>query len=113
MDFKETIQALNHKITLAQALTYKTQLTKLSSKIDGSLGASNVIPISETFNLNAINEILAQSETVALRAYFGMDASNKVRLMLVGVNAAGEDIIGSLGMVVDNPAIEENGARNP
>src|SRR5690606_15416556 len=114
-EFSSTINNLNHDISVNQALIMTNYFgTMRDSMLIPSLRGQNVLPISETFNLAAIDKILCQSNTVAFRAYLGMEPStHKVRLIFVGVNGEGEDIIQSGGTVTDNPAIEETGQRYP
>ncbi len=113
--FSITINEFIHDINKDQALIMTNYFgTMRDSMLIPSLRGQNVLPISETFNLAAIDKILCQSNTVAFRAYLGMEPStHKVRLIFVGVNGEGEDIIQSGGTVTDNPAIEETGQRYP
>ncbi|HTD92817.1 MAG TPA: hypothetical protein VK644_03355 [Chitinophagaceae bacterium] len=63
-----------------------------------SLSRSNpylFIPVSETFNKQALLNLLKDSTNVGLRIYYGVKKGNnrnEVRLMLVGVNSKGEDL---------------------
>lgn len=63
-----------------------------------SLSRSNpnlMIPVSETFNKQALINILKDSNNVGVRIYYGIKAGgnrNEMRLILVGVNAEGKDL---------------------
>ena len=112
--FSTDINGLVHDLPLNEALAMTDKLSTMrDSMLIASLRGKNVIPISETFNLAALDEILCQPNTVAIRSYLGMDNENKLRIIFVGVNPNGEDIISSKGTVVDNPKIAEKGQRYP
>lgn len=53
----------------------------------------NILPICETFNRFDIDTLLAKQDCQALRVYFGMDESLRVRVLLVAVNGNAEDIL--------------------
>lgn len=53
------------------------------------------IPLSETFNKQALLDLLKDSTNVGIRIYYGLktgDKRNEVRLVLVGVNSQGQDL---------------------
>lgn len=112
-NFADNIATLVHDITLAQAIEMTDKLNSTRPTFDDCIGGSNVVPISETFNTQAIQAIISQENTVAFRAYFGLDAANQLRLIFVGVNAEGQDIINSGGVMMDIPNIAEAGQRYP
>jgi|SRR6218665_1414038 len=52
-------------------------------------------PLSETFNKQALLDLLKDSTNVGVRIYYGIKPGNnrnEVRLMLVGVNSEGKDL---------------------
>ncbi|PZR27436.1 MAG: hypothetical protein DI535_10500 [Citrobacter freundii] len=52
-------------------------------------------PLSETFNKQALLDLLKDSTNVGIRIYYGIKPGsnrNEVRLMLVGVNSEGKDL---------------------
>lgn len=53
----------------------------------------NILPICETFNRADIDTLLAKQNCEAIRVYFGMDESLKVRVIIVPVNEDNEDIL--------------------
>lgn len=112
--FSDTVNGLNHDIPLQQALDMTNRYNQMHENILlPEFRGKKVMPLTETFNLKAIDEILCQPNTVAFRTYLGMDSGNKVRVIFVGVNPNGEDIIGSGGTITDNPRIAEAGNRFP
>jgi hypothetical protein len=53
------------------------------------------LPLSETFNKQALLDLLKDSTNVGVRIYYGIKTGNnrnEVRLMLVGVNSEGKDL---------------------
>lgn len=53
-----------------------------------------MMPIAETFNLTAIDSLLAQKNIAALRTYIAMDpVTRKLKIILVGVNKDGKDVL--------------------
>lgn len=55
------------------------------------------------FGKSALNALLEQSGCVGLRYYYGLDANNSPTLVLVGVDAEGNDIIGEGKICLDHP----------
>lgn len=112
-NFLQQINAINHALPVEECVQMTQLFATLRQKLDSCAGGNNAFPISETFNVEAIQNILSQPHTVAFRAYIGMDPENRARLIFVGVNEQGQDIIGSLGTVTDNPNVAECGQRTP
>ena len=52
-------------------------------------------PICETFEIDAVNKLLATAGCAFLRIYYGMKENNDVDAILVAANADGEDILPS------------------
>lgn len=80
-----------------------------------------IMPVCETFNREAFDTLLQEEGCVGLRIYPGMDEYLKIRLIIVGVNAKGEDILPSgsssslsnLAPAGDGNEIVEDGMRCP
>ena len=99
------------------------------SLIAREFGGKNVLPICETFPRDAFDKLLSQQGCVGVRVYFGMDEENQVRLVVVGVDKEGRDMLASSSPVSNNKlriastesggyegddnVIIENGARCP
>lgn len=73
-----------------------------------SLRGQNILPICETFDRSAFDTLLAQSGCEAIRVYFSMDSSLKVKLVIVGVDGNKADILTS-----SDEKITEDGQRCP
>ena len=54
---------------------------------------SAVIPLANYIGKDAILEILAQNEAVGIRSYYGIDNEGIYKLILVGVNTEGNDLL--------------------
>ena len=61
----------------------------------------NVLPVSETFDKNQIIQLLQQSDCEQMRIYLGIDDATQIRLVLVGVDADGNDIAQPDSLIVE------------
>lgn len=93
--FSTTLNAINHRITLDEALTMINNFGAVRETMTSpSLpGAVNVLPVHETFNLKTIDSIVCQENVVGFRIYLAMDGQNQVRFVLTGVDGEGQDAI--------------------
>ena len=66
---------------------------KKDSMLSGDYKKKGSLPICETFDRGAFDEVLARPGCVGLRVYFAMDEELMVRVVIVGVNEKGEDMI--------------------
>ena len=98
-----------HLITLAEAeemtKDYRAQKENI---LDSSYRGKNILPICETFDRDAFDDILSQNGCKKVRIYFGMDNTELVKMIVVGVNAQNQDMLPA-----NNPVIMEFGARCP
>lgn len=91
-------RASKHIIPLKQADAYLSKFGSSKKELQGMMKDSSYLdthfelPISETFNSDAIALLLQQEGCRAVRIYYGMDDSGKVRLVLLPVNKDGKDI---------------------
>jgi hypothetical protein len=79
---------------------------------------NKILATCETFDRAGVDDVLAQTDCVKLRIYYGMDESLKVHAIIVGVNSADEDILPSsvaLASVTNggSTGILENAQRCP
>lgn len=83
-----------HSISLDQAKKMTAKYREEKKKVlKEDYGKSDILPISETFDRAAFDQLLAQPGCVSIRAYYGMDEENLVHLIVVGVNEKGEDML--------------------
>lgn len=104
-------------ITLQQAIQMTSGYRSKKEKIlAGEYKNKNILPVCETFGRTAFDTVLAQQGCVGLRVYFGMDESNKVKAIIVGVNSKNEDILPSgtqVKLSAEGDTIIEDGVRCP
>lgn len=120
-EYATALNATNHYIPNSQA---REMTERFKANVDGiHLGDANgttLFPLYETFNLQTIDSILCQPNTVGFRVYMAMDKDNKVHFVLVGAHQDGKDVLMKApGRVPDNSYSEgeeisaENGQRWP
>ena len=75
------------------------------------------LPVCETFDRAAFDALLAQPGCTQVRIYLGMGDRHEVKLMAVGVNEKGQDILPDASRTADfgaeNGVIVEDGQRCP
>lgn len=74
------------------------------------------LPTCETFDKEAFRALMNDENCKSLRMYLGMDAEDLVKLIIVGVDADGKDILQSTGVADEDTAlgdIIEDGQRCP
>lgn len=75
---------------------------------------NDILPISETFDRDGVDNVLAQTDCVKVRIYYGMDEELKVHAIIVGVNSEDEDILPSASLTNGGgTGILENAQRCP
>jgi hypothetical protein len=82
-----------------------------------------VLPDCETFDREPFDKLLARTDCVGVRFYYGMDEEMNVRLVFVGVDENGADILpqpAPAGVTMmaasttnDDPEVYEEGVRCP
>jgi hypothetical protein len=98
--------------------SYQDRREMLSTAIQGG---PNSLPVHETFNLQAIHDLICQPTAIGFRIYPALDNENNMRFVLVGVDSDGEDIV---SRTKNNPGgvylseefsnmVEESGQRWP
>ena len=101
-------------ITLAEATELNRRYRNDKDKMLQPDIDPNVLPICETFNREYFDGVLAQGGCTGIRIYFGMKVNGDVCAVVVGVNAANEDMInGNSGTAKEENLIIENGERCP
>lgn len=78
-----------------------------------------ILPLSETFNRDAFDQLLALQGCAGLRIYYGMDEALKLHAIIVAVNELNEDILPEAALpesdtiTEDGNYIAEEGQRCP
>lgn len=93
--YTKELNAINHFITLDSAKYLADNFTRNKGAILSGKFANDsmILPVSETFNLKAIDSLICQTTTIGFRIYPVLDANNKVRFVLVGVDSTGNDVL--------------------
>lgn len=73
-----------HFISLETAIAMTTRLRSHHNR---------VLPVSETFDRVAFDQLLSQPGCTQLRIYYGMDEAMQTHAIVVGVNEKNEDIL--------------------
>jgi len=101
---------------LAKKLTHKFRHNRQKMVRDEFRGPKT-LPLCETFDRAAFDALLAQPGCAQVRIYLGMDDGNEVKLVAVGVDEKGRDILPDLNKTADFGAesgvIVEDGKRCP
>ncbi len=96
----------NHRISLAQAKKMIQLFRNSRDKIlKAEYASPEIIPNSEMFSKEAIEQVLNQKGCTGLRIYFGMSDDLKLHSILLGVNEKGENILRS----TNGEALDEEG----
>jgi hypothetical protein len=99
----------NHLISLAEAEEMTKHYRNMNEEIlAGPYKNKQILPICETFSREAFDKILLQVGCEKIRIYWGMDETDLVRLVIVGVNAQDQDMLPA-----NDPVIMEAGTRCP
>lgn len=110
--------SMKHFITPAQAkkLT-KNYPGKRERMVRDEYRGPKTLPLCETFDRAAFDTLLAQPGCQSIRIYLGMDEGHEVKLIAVGVNEKGQDILPDINQTADFAAetsvIVEEGQRCP
>ena len=93
--YTKELNNINHSISLERALQLTDNYARSKDIIlSGKYGdQKELLPDYETFNLQSIDSLMCQDETVGFRIYLGLDENNKIRLVLAGVDANGIDLL--------------------
>lgn len=109
----------SHVISLdkAKSMTsaYRANREKVLSKENQG---QDILPLSETFNRRAFEQLMATPGCAGIRIYYGMDQHLKIHAVAVAVNESNEDLLpNSSGQAAtsatDEPVIIEEGQRCP
>lgn len=108
----------SHFITLDHAITMTgTYRNNRELILDAGYQGQNILALSETFNREAFDHLLATEGCAGLRIYYGMDAGLKVHAVIVAVNSLNEDLLPATSIASnlnsDDEVIVEEGQRCP
>jgi hypothetical protein len=104
----------NHVISLPQAIEMTTRFRNEKENIlTTSIRGQKILPVCETFDRDAFDAILAQTDCKKVRIYFCMDSTLKVRLVIVGADGNDKDILPATSDTESGEVIIEEGQRCP
>jgi hypothetical protein len=111
------LPGVNHFISLEKAkeMTALFRAEKENILVP-ELRNQHILTICETFNREVFDALLAETDCVGLRIYFGMDPGLKVKVIAVGVNGNNQDILppnGSPALTQGNGVLGEEGVPCP
>lgn len=99
---------MNHEITLQTAIA-------MTTRYRDDMPAD--YPICETFEVSAINRLLATAGAVSLRIYYGLKEAGTMHAILVAVDSNGNDLLpmsqNSFATNEQDPVILEDSFRCP
>jgi hypothetical protein len=96
----------NHRIPLSTAVEMTSLYRENRNSILGNdYQGLDILPICETFDMEAIQSIINQTNYANFRIYYGMDKDLKVHAILVGADADGNDILTSGDEVIMEDAV--------
>lgn len=108
--------ANTHFISLQKAVEMTEKFSENRETVFGpEFKGRDILPFSETFNRQAIDQLLSAADCAGMRICYGMDEDLKIHAILVAVNAANEDLLPSETTLVkdDGKVIIEEGQRCP
>lgn len=112
----QNIFYMNHFISLEEAITMTARYRQNRLAILGSTyQTGDILALSETFEREAIDVLLAKTGCTRLRIYYGMDENLKVHAVLVAADANNADILPVTNMLneEEDESIAERGLRCP
>lgn len=103
-------------ISLQTAIDLTTRFrNQREAMLDATYQGRDVLPLSETFHRDAIEQLLAVENCEGIRVYYGCSESNdQLHAILVPVDENNQDILSASSLQnEDDPLIVENGQRCP
>jgi hypothetical protein len=106
----------DHKITLNSAVEMTTRYRQNRQLVLADPSDETLLPLSETFNKDAIQSLLNTTGAAGFRIYYGMTENKNIHAILVAVDQTGADILPpaqSLTLTEEDEIILEDGQRCP
>jgi len=92
--FSNGLNAIDHTLPVMDGLRMVDNfIANRETMLSQAFQGNNTLPVSETFNLKTIQDLICQYPAVGFRVYLGLDDNNQVRIILVGADSDGKDII--------------------
>lgn len=87
-----SLPTTDHRISLQQAIDMTTMFRARKGQILNP-AFSKVLNLSETFNRDIFDALLAQPDAAGIRIYYGMDNTMTIHSILVAVDSNNNDIL--------------------
>lgn len=105
---------MNHFISLDAAKVMTARFRQQCEAIlKTEYQGQSILPICETYDRAAFDQVLSKTSCAGIRIYYGMDDQLKLHAIIVGVNAENEDILPSSSLTSTDEDIIDNGNRCP
>jgi hypothetical protein len=95
---------MSEYITLVEAIKLTTSYRLRRSTILDKSVSEETLPICETFAKEHVLDLMNKSGCSGIRAYFGLDDYDQVKLVLVAVNERDEDMYLGVDTLLDKAA---------
>jgi hypothetical protein len=100
---------MNQFISLQQAIDINSRFrANKENVLANAYKNQKILPVCESFDKSAINDLLAQSDCSGIRIYFSMGIDYKVKVTIVGFDSNEKDILPT-----NEELIVEEGKRCP
>jgi hypothetical protein len=93
------LPAGDHRISLATAIAMTSRYRQDRLSILADPTNETILPLSETFNKEAVLRLLNTEDATGIRIYYGMTEDKDIHAILVATDAAGQDILPPSGSV--------------
>ncbi len=105
----------SHLIDRSAAIAMTTTFrANREAVLDSTRRGHDILPLSETFNRQDIDSLLAQPGCAGLRIYGGMDEDKRFHAILVAVNEENEDMLDTTSLIEgEDDVLIEVGQRCP
>lgn len=106
---------MSHFISLQEAVDMTSFFrTHRENILKTEFQNQNIVPLSESFDREPFDTVLAKQNCAGIRIYYGMDENKKIHAIIVGFDENGDDILPAEEMNnTEEEDIIERGNRCP
>jgi hypothetical protein len=100
---------MSQLISLQDAISLTSNFrSNMETILDSTYRNQGILPVCETFDGANLSDLIKQTDCQSIRIYLGMDTNFKLRLVIVGADSNGADIL-----TTGQELIQEEGNRCP